>query len=197
MTAVPTEYPLSWPEAVPRTRNPGTSSFRTGLSGAMNNVRKSLQMFSTETGKAITQIVISSNFTLSTNKPADSGVAVHFIWDGSPYCIPVDRYKKIEENLQAIHHIIEADRTKLRHGGLNIVRASMSGLKALPAPQGQRPWREVLGCGLDATSSEVTAAVKRLAKLHHPDRPGGDVNRMAEINNAADRALAELSLSGA
>jgi hypothetical protein len=35
--------------------------------------------------------------------------------------------------------------------------------------------------------------VSELAKMHHPDRQGGSHDRMAEINAAADRAMAELT----
>jgi curved DNA-binding protein CbpA len=35
-----------------------------------------------------------------------------------------------------------------------------------------------------ASSDEIRAAFRRLAQLHHPDRPGGSVVRMAAINRA-------------
>ena len=49
------------------------------------------------------------------------------------------------------------------------------------------PFR-VLGLGPDATSDDVRAARRELAKRHHPDR-GGDPAAMQAVNEAADDAL--------
>ena len=40
-----------------------------------------------------------------------------------------------------------------------------------------------------ATSDEIELAYKRLATKHHPDKPGGDANLMAKINNARKQGL--------
>jgi len=45
-----------------------------------------------------------------------------------------------------------------------------------------------LGIGRDASSDEIRAARRRLAKSHHPDQ-GGDPTEMQRINEAADAAL--------
>ncbi len=92
-------------------------------------------------------IVFSSNFggvglEVRQTQPKDAGVAVWFEWDKALRCIAVDRYDVIPQNVQAIHHLIEADRTKMRYGGLEIVRASFKGHIALPAPGG-RPWTAI------------------------------------------------------
>jgi hypothetical protein len=42
----------------------------------------------------------------------------------------------------------------------------------------------VLGLRPDADSAEIEQAYRRLIKLHHPDREGGDASRAAEINRA-------------
>jgi hypothetical protein len=41
-----------------------------------------------------------------------------------------------------------------------------------------------LGLEPDAHSAEIERAYKRLIKEHHPDRPGGDARRAAELNRA-------------
>ena len=41
-----------------------------------------------------------------------------------------------------------------------------------------------LGLQMGAEPDEIDRAYKRLIKLHHPDREGGDANRAAEINRA-------------
>jgi len=101
-------YPLTWPDAFPRSKARQRSQFKTSLSSALTNVRKSLEAFGRDSGKPVTGIVLSSNVSLGNERPADPGIAVWFAWDGMSICIPVDRYEKPEENLQAIHHVLEA-----------------------------------------------------------------------------------------
>lgn len=49
---------------------------------------------------------------------------------------------------------------------------------------GQRSPYDVLGLRPGAGRAEVNDAYRRLMKRHHPDRPGGNANRAAEINLA-------------
>lgn len=190
----PTAFPLTWPTTMPRTKAPVKSQFRTSLNGALNNVRDSLFAFSRDSGKKIEGLVISSNVTLGEQKPADPGVAVWFTWDGLSVCIAVDRYPKVEDNLQAIHHVIEARRTELRHGGLHIVRATFTGFTALPAPGAKRPWREVFGFGQieRITVDYLNERYRAKSKAVHPDAPGGSHDAMAELNAAKADALKEI-----
>jgi hypothetical protein len=91
-------------------------------------------------------------------------------------------------NLQAIHHIIEARRTELRHGGLNIVKQTFKGFTALPAPD----WKRALGLdqpGRTITKQDVEAAYRERAKTAHPDRGGSDA-AMADLTAAKTMALA-------
>jgi len=183
-------YPLAWPEGLPRTERRASSQFRTSLSAALSNVRKSLELFGNDSGRKASDIVISSNCTLGDNRPADPGVAVWFEWDGQQRCIAVDRYPKAEDNLQAIHHVLEARRTEMRHGGLHVVRQTFKGFTALPAPPGQRTWREVLGIApnVPITMREVETFYREAAARLHPDKPGGDRDKMVELNQARDQA---------
>ncbi len=184
-----TAYPLAWPDGWPRTRSPSNSRFRTGLDGALRNVETSLRLFGLDSGKTVGSILISSNYTLGDQRPRDTGVAVYFTWDGISTCIAVDAYRSIHENLQAVHHCIDAERTKLRHGGLNLVRAAFRGYAALPpaSPAADRPWHEVLEVGPTATKAEIEAAYFRLARQHHPDA-GGTSDAMASLNAAIREA---------
>jgi hypothetical protein len=187
-------YPLQWPEGFPRSKSRETGKFKTTLAGALKNVRTSLDLFSKDSGKRVEFIVLSSNVTLGAERPTDSGVAVWFTWDGLQLCIPVDRYSTPEANLQAIHHVIEARRTEMRHGTLALVRATMTGFRALPAPGG-RHWRSVLDLPSDmaATPANIETAYRRLALVRHPDRPTGSTAMMAELNAARDAALKEIA----
>ena len=183
-------YPLTWPEGFPRAKARETSRFRTTLPAALDHVESSLVAFGRDSGKRVEGIVLSSNVTLGAERPADPGVAVWFRWDGEMHCIAVDRYLTVADNLQAIHHVIEARRTELRHGTLALVRAAMRGLKALPAPPGEG-WREILRLAGPVTVEQVREAHKRLAATNHPDR-GGSTKAMAMLNAARDRALQEI-----
>ena len=183
----PQAYPLSWPSGFTRTKPREGGRFSTTLPNAIKNVQGSLRRFAEDSGKKLENLVISSNVTLGTTKPADPGVSVWFIWDGLSVCIAVDRYTSIEGNLQAIHHIIEARRTELRHGTLQLVRASFQGFLSLPSSTSEKPWNRVLECSADAAPAVVQECYRRLARLHHPDA-GGDVAKMAEINAAYEIA---------
>ncbi len=190
-----TAFPLSWPEGFPRTPRREAGKFKTSLAGALTNVQTSLRLFGADAGRAVSDIVMSSNVALGVAKPADPGVAVWFVWDGEQRCIPVDRYTTVEANLQAIHHILEARRVELRHGTLALVRASFKGFSlALPAP-GRRSWREVLGLstgGKPITRDMVETCFRGLARERHPDA-GGSTEAMAELNAARDAALKEIA----
>ena len=190
--AFPLSWPEGWPRVAPERRDAG--QFRTSLAGALKNVEESLRAFGRDSGKAVSNIVLSSNVTLGRMKPEDPGVAAWFLWDGEQRCIPVDRYKTVEANLQAIHHVLEARRTELRHGTLALVRATFRGFTpALPAPGAKRPWRDVLElvgvAGVDHTV--IAHAYRRLARDKHPDA-GGSETAMAELNVARDDALKEI-----
>lgn len=183
-----TAYPLSWPPGFARTpsirREKG--AFRTSIGAALDNVQTSLRLFGNDSGKAVGQVVLSSNCSLGMSRPADPGIAVWFVWDGAHVCIPVDRYTTPEANLQAIHHIIEARRVELRHGNLQLVHASFSGFRVLPGPQ---HWSDVLGVRPTATPDEIRAAYRERAMKAHPDQGGSDAE-MAALNRARDEALA-------
>ena len=188
-----TAYPLAWPPGFPRTKTREKGQFKTTLHGALNNVKESLRRFAVDSGKKLEGLVISSNYSLGVERPNDPGVSVWFTWDALQVCIPVDRYTSVESNLQAIHHVIEARRTELRHGTLALVRASFTGFAALPPPTGQRTWRAVFGIPEDmpATPSAVEATYRELARARHPDA-GGSQEAMAELNIAVEQARKEL-----
>lgn len=179
-------FPLAWPATFPRSQRRERSRFKTTLTSALKNVQTSLRLFGRDSGKAVRDVVLSSNVTLGSENPSDPAVAVYFTWDGLPVCIPVDRYDRVEHNLQAVHHIIEARRTELRHGSLTLVRASFAGFTALPPPS-TSCWA-VLGLKEGAGIADIHAAHRRLTVANHPDK-GGSTERMAEINAARDEAL--------
>jgi hypothetical protein len=187
-------YPLAWPPHFPRARHRETPRFKATLAAALENVRRSITLFAKDSGKSVNGIVISSNYALGSTNPDDPGVAVYFVWDGLNVCIPVDRYSRIEGNLQAVHHIIEARRVELRHGSLQLIRATFQGFAALPAPSSGKPWRDVLGItDTEPLLPEVERAFKQLAAKAHPDN-GGSHAAMSELTVAITEARKELSV---
>lgn len=185
-------YPLSWPPGFPRSKQREWSRFKTGFNAARDNVEGSLRRFATDSGKVVSNLIISSNQTMGGPDPQDTGVAVWFMWDGMQVCIPVDRYSQVAHNLQAIYHIMEARRVELRHGTLALIRATFTGFQALPAPEG-KGWRDILGLGSlpMVNQDQVEKAYRTLAAKHHPDK-GGSTDAMSELNHARDIALKEL-----
>lgn len=188
-----TAFPLSWPDAMPRAKRRERSQFRTELPGALKNVETSLRLFGTESGQTLKDVTISSNVSLGVNNPPDPGVAVWFTWDGEMRCIAVDRYEKVQENLQAIHHVLEARRTELRHGTLALVRATFQGFKALPPPAGARHWTEVLALPRNASRSDVEGAYRAAAAKAHPDAATGSREAFDEVQRAKRLAIQDLS----
>lgn len=184
-------YPLAWPPGFPRATRREAGAFKTTLPGALKNVQDSLRRFASDSGKKLEGLVISSNYSLGAERPADPGVSVWFTWDGLQVCIPVDRYSSVAANLQAIHHVIEARRVELRHGTLALVRASFSGFAALPAPAG-KSWREVLQVPQDCTLENAEQIYRFKARGAHPDS-GGNHEAMAALNEAIREARKELA----
>lgn len=184
-------FPLCWPDRFKRSKYFAPNPFKTTLPGAIKNVQSSLSLFAKDSGKKLEGVVISSNVTLGMEKPKDPGVAVWFTWDGLSVCIAVDRYGKLEANLQAIHHVLEARRTELRHGGLEITRATFSGFLALPAPADQKEWWQIMNFPTrDVSLEDVKARYKTLAQTMHPDK-GGSADAFTLLSNAYKNGLRE------
>lgn len=191
------EYPLSWPNGLERTQARSASKLKTGVAGAIRNVRESLIGLARDTKMPIASTVISTNVTLTNTKPDDPGVAVWFYWDDAWRCYAIDVYRTIAENLQAIHHVIEADRTKVRHAGVKFFRSTFRtsvdhGLMITGSKV--EGWRDVLGqypggFGMTPiTRADVTAAYRRHAKLCGPK----DEERLRILIAARDAAMKEI-----
>lgn len=185
----PTAYPLEWPALLPRTKHFTRSTFPVSLSRAIEDVQDSLGLFGKDTGSPVTDVVISSNYSLGKPRPHDPGIALYFRWDGSGRCIAVDKYDRVEDNLRAIYHILEARRVEARHGGIGIVRATFNGFLALPST-GLEDWWDVLGLGPDADLTTAEIAYRLAARVAHPDL-GGSSDEMSRLNVAIAQARAK------
>jgi hypothetical protein len=147
-------------------------------------------------------IVLSANLRLRQDglplagqaQPADPGVAVYFTYKGKDVCFACDRWRKVEDNMQAVRHTIDALRGIARWGTGDMVDAAFTGFAALPAARvAHRPWWEVFGMHRSSSVEEVTEWYRQLAKDNHPDR-GGDQVKAAEINGAWEEFKRERGL---
>jgi hypothetical protein len=193
-------YPLQWPAGFARTKHQEKGKFQSSLPSALNNVQDELRKFGKDSGKPVSNVVISSNYSLGNERPNDPAVAVYFQWDGLPVCIPIDRYQSIQANLQAVAHVISARRTELRHGTLALVRATFTGFTALGGPN-VVDWRKILGIHGPAHGDEkqalalAEAAFRAMSRKAHPD-VGGSHEKMAELTAAIAQARKELNPGG-
>ena len=108
----------------------------------------------------------------------------------------IDQYDRVADNLAAIAATLEAMRAIERHGGAQILERAFTGFTALPAPDHQRPWREVLGIPAlpenEAQAREVIeGAYRRLRSRYHPDK-GGDAAAFSAVQAAYEQAITEL-----
>jgi hypothetical protein len=143
-----------------------------------------------------TDVVISSDAELLRNgefrahqpRIEDQGVAVYFALHGRQSCIPCDRWKRLQDNVQAVRLMVGALRGLERWGSVGVVSAAFAGFEALPAGGSSgAAWWDVLGVAPDAGASEIEAALRRMARIHHPD-VGGNVAEMQRIVAAYEEA---------
>jgi hypothetical protein len=192
-----TAYPLQWPAGRPRTSYPQPSRFKVqSFARVRDELLNELKLLGAK------HVVLSTNLKLRLDglplagqpQPADTAAAVYFQYHGQAVCFACDRWKKIEDNLQAIRHTIEALRGIARWGTGDMVKAAFTGFAQLPAARvALRPWHEVIGVAGHASTNEVHAAYRARAKWMHPDH-GGDHDAMVELNDAYERFKRERGL---
>lgn len=205
-----TAYPLAWPTGWKRTAQSyrvagrfskrdrhGSQSWATFRDLTINEGTARVMEALERMGMDRDDVVISTNLQLrldglprsNQGEPGDPGVAVYWGTRTDTKVMAIDLYDRVADNLAAVAATLEALRAIERHGGAAILDRAFTGFAALPAPGAERPWWEVLEVPRDATRDEITAAHKRLSMKHHPDRPGGSHERMAEINTAREKGL--------
>ena len=189
-------YPLYWPEGRPRTPSwkRQRSKFKTGFGAAIRLVLAELRRLGTRHGVVSTNVALRRDGLplASAKRVEDMGVAIYFTYKDKQTCFACDRWDRVEDNIYAVAKTIEAMRGIARWGTGDMLDAAFTGFTAIRGP-GPTHWRETLGIKPDAAVSAelIRARVRELAVQHHPDR-GGNGERMAEINAAADRAIEEL-----
>ena len=194
MNTKPEAYPLHWPIGRPRTPSDKREwgRFKTTPEAATDGLFEELRRLGAKLP------ILSTNVELrldgmpyaSRRPPDDPGVAVYFEYHGKQFTFACDRYDQVHKNIRAIGKTIENLRGIERWGTGDMLKQAFAGFIALPAPEAEKPWWEVLAVERDLDWTEVQAKHKRLALLNHPDR-GGNHDRMAEINAALEKAKQE------
>lgn len=185
-------FPLHWPHHRPRTRSSERSRFKVN---SFARVRDALMMELARLGAR--SVILSTNNPLKQDgmpyanrrQPEDQGVAIYFEYKKNPMCFACDRWDRIEDNIQAIHHTIEALRGIARWGSGDMLQAAFTGFQALPAPNGKE-WWNVLEVARDAALHVCEGNYKILAMENHPDN-GGTHEKMADLNAAIAQARRE------
>lgn len=192
------QYPLTWPPGWKRTQYPQHSRFDTSPDRAVRGLLAEIERL----GGSMP--VISSNAQYRQDGMpyarqgyiSDTGVAVYFQRKGKPVVFACDTYHALHDNIHAISKTIEAMRAIDRHGASDMLDRAFTGFTALPAPivaGMKRHWREVFGT-VDGpvTEAYIRSKYRTLASQFHTDKPGGDHDKMAELNTARDEALKEI-----
>lgn len=190
-----TSFPLYWPTGRPRTSFRQRSKFKvTSFARVRDELLHQLELMRAK------KVVLSTNIELRRDglplagqtRPRDPGVAVFFEYKERAVAFACDRWDRIEDNMQAIRHTIDALRGIARWGTGDMVDAAFAGFAALPAYIPPEPWRDVLGLSLLCTLAEAESAYRHLSLLHHPDR-GGTEEQMSRLNGAIERARKDLA----
>lgn len=188
-------YPLCWPDGWPRAPLRTDSRFEVEFAKARDELVRTLRL------KGGRHVVISTNVPLRRDglpyagflQPQDPGVAVY--WDDrkhGPCVVACDAWRTVRENMRDVGVALEALRTLDRCGSSEVQRRAYAGYKRLPETTSDGDHWARLGIARGATADALKARWRELAREHHPDRPGGDAQLMAAINDAYKRALAEV-----
>ncbi len=185
-------YPLTWPVGWPRTASYKRHRSRfddPSMAKSAKAVLDEIRLLGARSTIISTNVQLRLDGLPKSNQRRvdDPGVAVYFVLKGKPKVLACDCWSTPEENLWAIGNHIAAIRGQQRWG-VGTIDQAFSGYAALPTPQ--IGWWIVLGIPREATYSEVLAAYRNLAKVHHPDA-GGNPETFLKIQAAWDDARKE------
>lgn len=193
-----TAYPLCWPDGWARTdpdmrqwQLSSGSSFQPGWNAVLNRLQDNLRLLDAD------------NVILSTDQPLrksdgqpyatrrhieDPGAAVYFTLDGKSLVMARDAYVQLNDNIRSLCLAIEGLRKMHRHGGATMLERAFRGFEALPNPDAEQEWWEILGFNaVPEGFGAVRDAYQRLAFKVHPER-GGTTEEMSRVNVAYHRA---------
>ncbi len=186
-------FPLQWPAGTQRTQIRKKSTFKQSPYKTLADLKNQIKLM------GATDLVISSNLQPKLNGDLfaddlerinpDPGIAIYFKFyinkEKKELCMCCDRYVRPWENISALARGIEALRGMERWGVSDFIERAFQGfaVKELAAAGESKAWYEILAVHKNATESEVIAAYRQLAKIHHPDA-GGSKEAFQRINDA-------------
>lgn len=203
-------YPLAWPIGWVRTSHRQAAKFHrreTGQSEHGTWIRNRAMTLSVALDRLEIELqrLGAKDIILSTNLPlglrgtpmgnvspdrGDPGAAVYFRHKGKPIVLACDKWTTVADNVAAIAAHIDAIRRMDRYG-VGKLEQALAGYTRLLS--GRRAWFEVLDFAEPPREwSVIEARYLKLAKLNHPDRPGGNADVMQQINEAYQTARQEL-----
>ncbi len=188
------EYPLQWPAQQPRTSRENKARF-----GNVSIYRASDELFNELRLLGATDLVISSNLQqkvrgdgfYSGQRVEDNGIAIYFNLKGDNKVMACDKWDRVEHNLWALALSIKAIRGLERWGGSEFLDGLFTGFKALPAGSGM-PQTINYFEGID-NLDDLKAKYREYARLYHPDRPDGDIEKFKEMKVQYESLLNNLS----
>jgi hypothetical protein len=186
------QWPAGWPRTLASQRR--RARFGTNFGAAVRGLEAELRLL------GATSVVVSTGlppridgWPRSGSEPDDPGVAVYWTipcigGDAQQRVIACDTWDRVRDNLHAVELSVAAIRGLSRWGATEIVRRAFTGFAALPAARGDEWWREVLDVWADSTLERCESNYTALAKLLHPDVPGGSTEAMQRLNAAIEAA---------
>lgn len=190
-------YPLCWPSDVPRTpsyRRYRNHRFKVSEAIARDDLIESTRALG---GK---NIILSTNVKLrldghpyaNQSRLEDPGVALYFTRKKQELVLACDRWDNLRDNYRSIGLTLEGLRAIERAGCTDLLERAFTGYSALPsAIVTQRHWTAVLGLHENATWEQIRSVYRNMAKLRHPDVPGGNHVAFQELEAAYRQAMKE------
>lgn len=179
------EQRLVWPEGRPRVDVASPSRFaERSTAQTADELELELARIGADSATVYSEMPIgkSGRPRDGWRRSDDHGVSVVFTRKGAEFVIAIDKWDHPRCNMRAITLCIEWLRGLERHGGQALTDQALHGFAQLPERRSR--WWQVLEVPQTASLADAEQQYRILAKLHHPDAPGGDAKRMSEINAA-------------
>lgn len=187
------KFPLFWPAAYPRCTPRRRAHFKTrAFTAAVEGIYHELRLLGAKEIIVSTNIPIRNDGLPYANPPRieDPGVAVYFKLKGQPRSMACDKWDLVDHNAHALALTIDAMRGLDRWGASQMLDRVFQGFAALPAPEPEASWWEVLEVDRSSPIEKVEGQFRRMLKTAHPD-VGGTHEAMTALNRAIAQARAE------
>lgn len=185
-------YPLHWPIGYKKTTWRQSGRFDTTFAKARDKMINELRLMGARNAVISTNVPLKNDGYPYANFKAieDTGVAVYFTYEKEQMVFCCDKWKKVEDNMQAICKTINSFRMMPQWGVSDLLKRAFTGFNALPDVKPAKEWYEILGVDKNANKETVSKAYRNLAKIHHPDA-GGQHAHFTEINAAYQKGLTQ------